>query len=357
MKTLFNERRTAQTKVEIITGLDPIIYVDVNSLGKMRAYVDGCNDEIGWLGEVIKQGNDYLIKDVHLFKQQVHSTTCEITTEGLTDFANEILMQPNGIDTWNDMKLWGHSHVNMGVTPSGQDNTQMNVFKDCGHDFFVRVIANKKGEMEFTLYDYIKGLSYKDVKWVTYYDNAEIYDLQQQINALQAHMNTLKQPNIDTPSITQEIKDKVSKIRHATTYANAVAYNGYTSGAYDSWWDKAYGNKNTQQNKKKTNVTTNQISVVDSAESNDIYAGVGSIEDKILIAWMSMDVVALEGFLSVDDIFDVTTMTTVGVSNFISEEFGEEITFKTCDKFKELCIEYKKTYNEQYSCSGFINNK
>ena len=120
----------------------------------MKYYVQLSNKEIGWLGEAYKneQSNYIYIKDVMLFKQEVHMTTCEITPEGLSDFAEELLQLKNGMDIWNNLTVWGHSHVNMGVSPSSQDHDQMKVFKDGGHKWFLRIIANKSGELETTLF-------------------------------------------------------------------------------------------------------------------------------------------------------------------------------------------------------------
>src|SRR5690606_11009605 len=108
---------------------------------KMFIYVDECNDEIGWLGTAkIMEGNEHnivFIDDVFLFDQEVHATTTEITPEGLTEFANELIeMGDKGIEIWNNIKVWGHSHVNLGVSPSGQDDKQMKTFRDGGHDWF-----------------------------------------------------------------------------------------------------------------------------------------------------------------------------------------------------------------------------
>lgn len=214
---MFKERLNAVTKVTALE--DPIIIVLPKALEKMEYYVRHCDKEIGWLGTVQKYNSQYLVKDVFLFKQQVHSDTCEITADGLSEFATELLSKPDGMDIWNSMKLWGHSHVNMGVTPSAQDNNQMKVFGE-NSEWFIRLIANKSGEMEFTLYDFTSNLTFENVKWME----------------LKQHSSELEE------EIKNEIKEKVSLIAsiiptgYGSTYRHGFIYDDYDYGysKYDS---------------------------------------------------------------------------------------------------------------------------
>lgn len=181
---MFKERPDCKTEIIKVRepDLEPMIWVAPIALDKMALYVQGCNKEIGWLGKVQREDMAFIIHDVYLFKQQVHATTCEISPEGLSDFAMEVLTTDpeNGMDIVNNLRLWGHSHVNMGVSPSGQDNTQVEGFKE-NNPFFVRVIANKSGEMEFAIYDFENAITYKNVKWREYRYNE--HELQEQIKA------------------------------------------------------------------------------------------------------------------------------------------------------------------------------
>ena len=59
------------------------------------------------------------------------------------------------------MELRGHSHVNMGVGPSGQDDSMILEFKT--RDFFIRGIFNKKGDIKMDIYDFKNNIKYLDV--------------------------------------------------------------------------------------------------------------------------------------------------------------------------------------------------
>lgn len=236
---MFKERLNPQTNVKFMTSMIPVVHIHDTALEKMQVYVQEApgSDEIGWLGTVLREENDIYITDVYLFKQQVHGTTTEITPEGLSEFGMELLSQPDGMEIWNNMKMWGHSHVNMGVTPSGQDDKQMKEFAQIGHDFFIRLIANKKGEMKIDVYDYANGFEFHDVPWFKYatsdvYKEAEetIANLEAQIEQIQAAMEEHQEGRIKelAEPIKAEIKEKVSKLSYSYGYTRPKGQVGYT---------------------------------------------------------------------------------------------------------------------------------
>ena len=242
----FIERLNADTKVQVIANKIPRIGIMSDALAKMFVYVDECSDEIGWLGTV-KQINEkyYIIEDVFLFDQDVHGTTTEITPEGLAEFAEELLQCENGMEIWNNLKMWGHSHVNMGVTPSSQDNKQMRDFGEIGHDWFIRLICNKKGDMKLDFFHYKLGIAYLDVPWEEVASEEE-HSIQEEIFRLQALLEEAKQKRVELHKepIKEEMKVKVRKMRTVYNYRNywtnqngayANAYGRYVNGAWKRW--------------------------------------------------------------------------------------------------------------------------
>jgi hypothetical protein len=154
----------------------PKIFVSKDAYEDMFQLVDIVNKEVGWLGTVEKtESNDYLIKEIFLFEQKSHHTTCNITEEGLGNWAmNMMEFRPDdGMDIVNSVRFWGHSHVWMGTSPSGQDDAQMDVFAKSCEDFFIRGIINKSGRMEFTLYLYQLGVEVHDASWSIYDPNPD----------------------------------------------------------------------------------------------------------------------------------------------------------------------------------------
>lgn len=241
---------SAKPSIKLMENLCPYLLISSTALAKMRLYVEECTQEIGWLGSIQQVPDDkfcYIMDDVYLFDQEVHATTTEISPQGLSDFGVAILQEPNGMELWNRMCAWGHSHVNMGVTPSGQDDAQMNTFKSGGYPYFFRLICNKAGEIKVDMYDYSTGVIYTDIPWDEE-ATQEDYEIQKQIKALQKILDT-REDNIvkelKTP-ILAEMKEKVKSKwggsnsswgnRGGTvTYKTYVVYPNVPPGCTSGW--------------------------------------------------------------------------------------------------------------------------
>lgn len=195
--------------VKLMNEASHNVYILPDARAKMEMYCELCAKEIGWLGFVKKfPGTGYLITDVVLLKQEVHATTTEIDPAALLDFWAETPVEQQG-----DIKLWGHSHVNMAPSPSGQDDSQMDYFKD-GNDWFIRLITNKKGDMNITIYDYANGVQIHDD--VLYTFNPKRAELKTQIEA----------------EIKEKVKEKTyTPVTKTTpnTGKNTAAYNAYNN--------------------------------------------------------------------------------------------------------------------------------
>ena len=84
---------------------------------KMMALVNKASKEVGWYGSARRESDKrFVIYDIYLPPQKVTGATVETDDEeyalwsaGLTD------------EQFTNMKFFGHSHVYMGVTPSGVD--------------------------------------------------------------------------------------------------------------------------------------------------------------------------------------------------------------------------------------------
>jgi len=156
------------SKIKMFSGEIPKILISKKAYHKMWHYVDLADDEVGWLGTVERLKKSFLIKDVYLLKQEVSSAQTVITIDGLSEFGEEILKLPDGIEIYNNIRFWGHSHVNMETGPSGQDEDQMEIFEQSDHPYFIRGILNKRGRMEFTVFFYENGLKIIDPEWCVY---------------------------------------------------------------------------------------------------------------------------------------------------------------------------------------------
>lgn len=299
--------------VKLIKGYMPELYIYNDAMNKMEEYIRQSDLEIGWLGCATKEDGNYYIEDVFLFKQEVHSTTTEITTEGLNEFAMEILQEEDGMEKWNNMRVWGHSHVNMSTHPSSQDESQMDLFLENTNEFFIRIIANKKGDYNISIYDYEVGICYEKVPYKIYYDRdveQTVQTITNQIKILKARLEELVSPSKEmVEGITQEIKDKVKK----KTYTNVKGATKY--GAYQGYYD--YGNYSYYGKPKSKKKETKEYT-----------------EDSIVY-----DVDVVFDTLSINDIFTIMECIESGGT---SEDLLTQYYFpnETSDELDDLIMEY-----------------
>lgn len=222
-------------------GLRYRLYFMKKAYDKMRLYVELCEDEIGWLGyvEKLKDGQGYMVTDVFLLDQEVHATTTELSPSAIIDFYNSL--DEEGREKFlNSCKLWGHSHVNMAPTPSGQDDAQgLELSKDV-EDFYIRLITNKRGEYNITFYD-------KQIKAKVMTDEVILYSPE----GIQLRKE-----------IQEEIKQKVKKKTYSSTpttrtYDYSDNYYKHTSSSLPS----------TKKEKKKIEVS--KINIDDVFDKTD----------------------------------------------------------------------------------------
>lgn len=219
------------------SGLRYRLYFLKQAFDKMRLYVDLCEDEIGWLGyvEKLKDEQGYVVTDVFLLDQEVHGTTTELSPDAIVKYYNEL--DDEGRENFlNKCKIWGHSHVNMSPSPSGQDDSQgLELSKDAD-DFYIRLITNKKGEYNITFYDKMIKAKVMTDEVILY--NPEGVELRKQIQ--------------------EEIKAKVKKKTYTSTPTTYSSYNkdrGY--------WSYGYNKNTTTHPVSKKETKKKEVSKID----------------------------------------------------------------------------------------------
>lgn len=133
---------------------EPKILCTLEAYRKMRNYVSIHDKEIGWFGTVEKVNDIYVITDVILPKQEVTSTYNEIDTETLIALASELTSEQI-----TKLRCYGHSHVDMTVSPSGTDKEQVEELTE-GSEWFITVINNKDDDWHIAFNDYKRGLQF-----------------------------------------------------------------------------------------------------------------------------------------------------------------------------------------------------
>ncbi len=133
---------------------------------KQNALVDEFSDEVAWHGIAYRGddegADDYIIDDIMVYPQEVTGST--VTTDQ-EKYQNWLYQQED--EVFNNIRMQGHSHVNMGVTPSSVDETLYERILDQleGDMFYIFMIWNKKGDKTIRIYDFGKNILFetKDV--------------------------------------------------------------------------------------------------------------------------------------------------------------------------------------------------
>ena len=122
---------------------------------KIFALVHTYSTEVEWHGVVERTAADaFHIKDVLIFPHKVTSAT---VISDQTEY--EKWLDTLDDNTFNALRFHGHSHVNMGVTPSGVDMTyRYNILNNFGTPsetsdlFYIFLIFNKRGDISGEIY-------------------------------------------------------------------------------------------------------------------------------------------------------------------------------------------------------------
>jgi hypothetical protein len=118
----------------------PRIYIESKAKERLDLYIEHCVDEVSGLGEVERRGNDFLIKKIYLLEQEVTATSCQLSPKGLASFLIKLIKDGGHSES---IKLWWHSHAEMGVFWSAIDINTINSFRN---GWMISIVGNKKGE-------------------------------------------------------------------------------------------------------------------------------------------------------------------------------------------------------------------
>jgi hypothetical protein len=123
---------------------------------KMNELVKKFTTEVQWHGTVSRlENNKFLVEDILVFPHEVSAAT---VVSNQTEY--EAWLDKLTDEQFNKLRLHGHSHVRMGVTPSGTDNDVQNKFlsqlakpADDYDPFYIFIIINKDGDIHCQVYD------------------------------------------------------------------------------------------------------------------------------------------------------------------------------------------------------------
>lgn len=137
---------------------DAVIIIFKEAYEKIMALVNECDKEIAWHCTIERtENNTFTIKDVLVFPQTV--TGCTVTSDD-TEYANWVMSLSD--EQFNSMRCHCHSHVNMGVHPSGVDTQYQQDMLANLQDYYIFMIFNKRGNIYSIIYDVQNNIVFED---------------------------------------------------------------------------------------------------------------------------------------------------------------------------------------------------
>lgn len=129
---------------------------------KMQTLIREFDKEVAWHG-IAKRGDDaskdeYYITDILVYPQEVTGST--VTTD---QAKYQTWLMTHEDDVFNNIRMQGHSHVNMGTSPSPVDTALYDRILEQLDDkmFYIFMIWNKKGDKTIKIYDMAKNILFE----------------------------------------------------------------------------------------------------------------------------------------------------------------------------------------------------
>lgn len=156
-----------------------ILYFTETAWMKMQYLIAVFGSECAWHGVVERHGEDkseFIVKDILVYPQQVTGATVTTDQKEYEDWMNDL-----DDETFNALKFHGHSHVNMGVTPSSVDNEHQRGIVSQLNDsqFYIFGIFNKSGNRWLKIFDMKRNVAFEkdDIEVKILMDGSRCFDL------------------------------------------------------------------------------------------------------------------------------------------------------------------------------------
>ena len=129
---------------------------------KMLTLVREFDKEVAWHG-IAKRGEDaskdeYIVSDILVYPQEVTGATVNTDQEKY-----QMWLMNHEDEVFNNIRMQGHSHVNMGTTPSAVDTSLYErILEQLDDDmFYIFLIWNKRNEKTIKIYDLAKNVLFE----------------------------------------------------------------------------------------------------------------------------------------------------------------------------------------------------
>lgn len=206
--------------------VEPLVLLTPLALLKMQALVNNYDKEIAWHGTVqqLPDSMNFIIEDIFMYPQRVSAATVDADEDTYGQWLVD------NIDKLNRMRMQGHSHVNMGVSPSGTDLTYYKTLLDQVEDYYIFLIMNKSGNIHIRFYDVLHNTLFTDIP-IKIWINDAITDFKSWSTEEIKNKIVTPAPVVYNPPITTQKKEPP---KQADFYQNGMNFSDEDEG-YDKY--------------------------------------------------------------------------------------------------------------------------
>ena len=343
------------TTIRPINVKAPNIFIEPDAYMTITEYVKQCQYEISWFSRVEELSEkEFVITDAILLNQTVTHSSAEFSEEELSTFMSDIL-KTHGIDSYNKIKCWGHSHVNFDAVPSGQDLKQIRQFNE--QDYYIMLIVNKKGDAHVAFYDFKNNVVYENIPVHLYSSNSR--EISKQVQ--QSIEEKVKLPRVASPAKYKQVSMTFDK--GSAAYYNAVdelnvaaqRIYGFFKAAGDATpYDLTIEALDNSDTNKGANLIASRMDLVKGKQWNDVlprlhsacrakqtlgmYVDIEACEEWKLLRYEALtyfirqDVSVLKNMLAFfEKIYDVINERGWDIIDLLSEEIAVNDTISLND--------------------------
>lgn len=198
---------------------------------KMLTLVREFDKEVAWHGIAKRcEGEEdaYIISDILVYPQEVTGATVNTDQEKY-----QMWLMSHDDDVFNNIRMQGHSHVNMSTSPSTVDTSLYErILEQLDDDmFYIFLIWNKRNEKTVKIYDLAKNVLF---------ETADVtVSVREDGTGMERFLKNAK----------EMVQDKKYAPTTPTTYGNPYGYGGYYG---------AYSQKNTDSIKTSVKEDTDK---------------------------------------------------------------------------------------------------
>lgn len=221
------------------------VHICKTAYDKMLALIDECSKEIAWHGTIERDEEKpyvFWVTDILVFPQTVTGAT--VTCDD-TEYASWLYSDEVG-DNFDKLRFHGHSHVNMGVTPSGTDENYRENLMQNVQDFYVFGIFNKRNDYNLVIYDVENNIMFEngDIDYYIPLDEVETWAKEQMKEKVKEQVSvvTPSASTFGTGTGTSSHMGKGVSGRRWDSKTKTWVYDDDNDDIYDdNWWKQRYG--------------------------------------------------------------------------------------------------------------------